>query len=634
MTEKPRPDPALPPQDAPGLPDTVIPSHHMPAPGGPPGRFHLVAGAEPVPGYVLLEQLGKGGFGEVWQAAGPGGIEVALKFVRLDEIAGAVEQRSLDLIKNVRHAHLLSCFSVWQRAGYLILALELADGSLLDRLREAQRSGLNGLPREELLEQMREAAKGLDHLHTQHIQHRDIKPQNLLLVGGSVKVADFGLAKLLQHTRTKHTGAMTLAYAAPEFFREETSAHSDQYSLAVSYCELRGGRLPFTGSAEAISLGHVLHPPDLIMLPEAERPAVARALSKKPEERWPSCKALVEALTAAGRAAPLSAAPLISMACPPRTPVDAPRLACPSCGAELKLPADSRGERVYCSACRQDFAVPGDLTTRMSPLPGDLAVADQKQLMNSLGMRLVLIPKGEFWMGSPSNEPNRFDDEQQHEVEITQPFYMAAYEVTQEEYERVMGTNPSHFRQVPGQNTRRYPVENVSWEEAVAFCRKLSELPAERYAGRAYRLPTEAEWEYACRGGTTDPGPFFFRGPSRTLSSGQANFDGNHFYGDAPKGRYLKRPVPVDDQEFEPNGFGLYHIHGNVWEWCQDWYGPYDLNNGQDPRGPQDGDRRVLRGGSWLGIAKLCRAAHRYREQPGVRFFSYGFRVVLPTRTR
>src|SRR5262249_15479001 len=165
---------------------------------------------------------------------------------------------------------------------------ELADTSLLGRLKETQGQGRSGLPRDELLEYLREAAKGLDHLHKHHVQHRDIKPHNLLLVGDSVKVADFGLAKLLEHSVTSNTGAMTMAYAAPECFNGQTSRHSDQYSLAVTYCQLRGGELPFTGTPQQLTIGHIMHAPDLSMLPEEERPAVAKALAKKPEERRPA----------------------------------------------------------------------------------------------------------------------------------------------------------------------------------------------------------------------------------------------------------------------------------------------------------------------------------------------------------
>src|SRR5205807_3850059 len=132
---------------------------------------------------------------------------------------------------------------------FLILALELGEGTLMDRLKEVQAAGLPGIPPAELLDHMRDAARGLDYLNGRGIQHRDVKPHNFLLVGGGVKVADFGLAKLLEHTLTSNTGSLTPAYAAPEFFKGQTSTLSDQYSLAVSYCELRGGRLPFNGNA-------------------------------------------------------------------------------------------------------------------------------------------------------------------------------------------------------------------------------------------------------------------------------------------------------------------------------------------------------------------------------------------------
>src|SRR5262249_24478886 len=153
----------------------------------------------------------------------------------------------------------------------------------------------------ELLEQMHDAARGLDHLNSRGIQHRDVKPANFLLVGGGIKVADFGLAKLLQHTLTSNSGAMTVAYAAPEFFNGQTSARSDQYSLAVTYCQLRGGRLPHECSQQEIMIGHVMHEPDLTMIPEAERRAVAQALDKKPEKRWPKCRAFVDELVTVGR---------------------------------------------------------------------------------------------------------------------------------------------------------------------------------------------------------------------------------------------------------------------------------------------------------------------------------------------
>ena len=266
----------------------------------------LGAGAEPVPGYRLVERLGQGGCGEVWKATGPGGFELALKFVCLAESIGPLELRALRIIKDVRHPHLLATFGAWQVGKYLVIAMELAERTLLDRFRETAGQGFPGIPAPEIHEHFLDAARGLDYLNEPRhpsegaepvgIQHRDVKPQNLLLVGGSVKIADFGLARILEHAQTSHTGSMTPAYAAPEFFKKQTSSASDQYSLAVAYCHLRGGRLPFTGGMAEVMTGHLLEPPDLTMLPEEEREAVARALAKEPRDRWGSCRAFVDAL--------------------------------------------------------------------------------------------------------------------------------------------------------------------------------------------------------------------------------------------------------------------------------------------------------------------------------------------------
>jgi serine/threonine protein kinase/Flp pilus assembly protein TadD len=283
-------------------------------------------GGEPVPGYRLLGRIGIGGSGEVWSAEGPGGFYVALKFVRLAEGLGDAELRTLQILRTIRHPNLLSCFGAWQAEEFLVLGMELADQTLWDWFNEAIGQGLAGIPRDELIEAMGEAAKGIDYLNEPRhplggqerakILHRDVKPQNIVLVGGGVKVADFGLARLAdQGLTTQGTGRWTFAYAAPEFFRGQVADQSDQYSLAVTYCHLRGGRPPFVGDPEAIMAGHLLHPPDLSMLPAAERPAVARALAKDPPERWPHCRAFVDALRAgvSTSAATLPALPPIAL---------------------------------------------------------------------------------------------------------------------------------------------------------------------------------------------------------------------------------------------------------------------------------------------------------------------------------
>jgi serine/threonine protein kinase/tetratricopeptide (TPR) repeat protein len=277
---------------------------------------------EPVAGYRLVKRLGAGGCGEVWQAENQGGFQVALKFVRWADKAEAAEQRALTIIRDIRHPNLLVTFGSWPVEGFLVVGMELADKTLLDRLKECVAAGQPGIPRDELLEYMQEAAKGIDHLNRHcpqlagrqgmGVQHRDIKPQNILLVGGGVKVADFGLAKVLEQAIASNSGSMTPAYAAPEFFQGKTTTSSDQYSLAVTYCHLRGNRLPFSGHAAAMMAGHLLEEPDLNMLPEEERPVVGRALAKDASKRWPSCRDFVNALcrcAGAGAPAPMGPPP-------------------------------------------------------------------------------------------------------------------------------------------------------------------------------------------------------------------------------------------------------------------------------------------------------------------------------------
>jgi len=246
------------------------------------------------------------------------------------------------------------------------------------------------------------------------------------------------------------------------------------------------------------------------------------------------------------------------------------------------------------------------------------------EITNSIGMRLVLIPPGEFLMGSPESEENRITYEYQHRVRITTAYFLGACEVTESEYEQVMGINPSRSSSVPVEDTSRFPVATVSWDDAVAFCRKLSALPEEQRAGRVYRLPTEAEWEFACRAGTTSA---FHYGDS--LSSTQANFDGYYPYGGASKGPDLSRPTQVGS--YKASAWALYDMHGNVWEWCLDWYdGEYYRNSPvDDPRGPPQASLRVLRGGSWHNSGRNCRSAYRHRYRPDGRDIYFGFRVAL-----
>jgi len=235
---------------------------------------------------------------------------------------------------------------------------------------------------------------------------------------------------------------------------------------------------------------------------------------------------------------------------------------------------------------------------------------------NSIGMQLVLIPQGTFQMGAPFEEEFARDDEEPHEVTLSRDYYLGVTEVTQGQYEKVMGANPAHFqkRVIRKTDSSMYPVEQVSWERAVEFCRKLSELPEEKAAGRVYGLPTEAEWEYACRAGS-----------KTAYSSGESPQSLNDCTWLGTNSNNTTHPVG----EKKANAWGLFDMHGNVSEWCNDRYGAYPKAAVSDPAGPQRGSSRVYRGGSIYHSASLCRSSVRFSEDPTVRQRSIGFRVAL-----
>ncbi|MDI9400357.1 MAG: formylglycine-generating enzyme family protein [Limisphaerales bacterium] len=237
-------------------------------------------------------------------------------------------------------------------------------------------------------------------------------------------------------------------------------------------------------------------------------------------------------------------------------------------------------------------------------------------------LELLYIAPGTFMMGSPEDERGREDSEKQYEVTLTKGYYLGKYTVTQEQWEALSGSNPSKWK------AATLPVERVSWADAMEFCQKLTEV--ERSAGRIstnweYSLPTEAQWEYACRGGTMtalnngknlDCSDKDCRGESANLAE-VAWYDKN--------GERKTHPVGLK----KPNNFGLYDMHGNVWEWCFDWYAEYPDGPAIDPQGPDKGTAHVRRGGSWGYYAKGCRSAARASYSPNYRLESLGFRLAL-----
>ena len=250
-------------------------------------------GEEPVPGYRLDEPLGRGGFGEVWRALDREGNSVAIKFVSWSESLAEAEWKALQAIREISHPNVISILGVWRTEKALVVVMELADTCMWKYWHQERRSGRSVLPEEKIREWFEQAARGIDALQEAGFDHRDIKPSNLLIVKGVVKVADFGLVKIRERSLATHSSALSIAYAAPEYFDGKSAKTSDQYCLAVTWCQMRGGVLPFEGTPAKTVAGHLRRKPDLSMLPERERPAVAKALAKEPKERWLTCEEFI-----------------------------------------------------------------------------------------------------------------------------------------------------------------------------------------------------------------------------------------------------------------------------------------------------------------------------------------------------
>ncbi len=655
------------------------------------------------PQYQILRELGRGGMGVVYLAKNKlmDRLEV-LKVVNktLLDHAGAVERflREIRSAAKLSHANVVGAYHALQIGELLAFAMEYVEGEDLGSLVKSQ----GPLPIPHACFYVQQAAGGLQHAFEKGMVHRDIKPQNLILAREGrkhiVKVLDFGLAKVMREKTDDASltgeGKMlgTPDYIAPEQTLDAAKAdiRADIYSLGCTLYFLLSGRPPFSASSlGAILVAHQMQEAKPLNLVRPEVPVelaavVRKMMAKNPAKRYQTPLEVVQALSlfvkqgATPRSSPelsmgaVEAKPVVKKAAradrPPAPVAEVPKQqpepaavwgsltegdiasVAPRKSAVIRKrrPASAMTET------RQKWLMGGGIGVGVLLLAllgmwlgGEPKVKTSEgkpatsppPITNSIGMKLVLVKPGTFLMGSPEGEAGRSGDEHQHEVEITRSFYVGVYEVTQEQYKRVMGENPSFFSstgggkdKVQGMDTRQFPVESVSWEDALEFCRRLKERPEEKSKGRVYRLPTEAEWEYVCRGGHLfkSPSPPFHFGNS--LSSTQANFDGNSPFGGAAEGPYLERTTKVGSYPTN-HPLGLYDLHGNVWEWCADWYdaGYYQRSPRprQDPQGPEKGERRVLRGGCWVIIGGYCRAAYRYFIASGGYSGRSGFRVVL-----
>ncbi|HEX8843178.1 MAG TPA: bifunctional serine/threonine-protein kinase/formylglycine-generating enzyme family protein [Pyrinomonadaceae bacterium] len=632
--------------------------------------------------YRIIGPLGRGGMGTVYEALDQRvNAVVALKEtdVATDGRARRDFEREAGLLANLQHQALPKVMDYFVEGDKEYLVMEHISGYDLLELLERRGSPFHV----ELVLQWADAVLDvLEYLHQRQppILHRDVKPANLKLTPQEdLFLIDFGLAKgaagqmaTLLTSRSAH-GYTPVYSPLEQIIGQGTDQRSDLYSLGATLYHLLTGAPPTDAATryEQLESGR----PDPLLpiqqlnpkVPPGVAGVIHQAMAIARKDRHESATIMREALSLAGERAkqslqekaerqlqrkvaqqpPAAAATdpwrhtdlvLGQKTVPPTQPAPMPPPP-PSAPARRKTPiiliavgilaltaivvayaltrrtsSESRSPATINQASSpQPTETATPLVNASTPTPAATPVQTITESLNGVKLEMVLVPGGTFMMGSP--EGVGYNSERPQHTVTVRAFYMSKYEVTQAQYKALMGINVSEFQ---GDDL---PVENVSWDFAKDFCDRLTQV-----TGRKYRLPTEAEWEYAARAGTTTAFSF-----GNSLSSDQANFDGNSPYGDAPKGVYRRYTTPVGS--FAPNGFGLYDMHGNVWEWCEDTY------HNNYTGAPRDGSAwiggpalRVVRGGSWISNGDSLRSAIREREAQKNESPSVGFRVVAVER--
>jgi formylglycine-generating enzyme required for sulfatase activity len=517
--------------------------------------------------YLLKEFLGYGAYGAVFRAnemlAERVMQSVAIKIVIADMDNLDNQLAELQLSVRLRHPHLINGITCEQGEIFgdlcLGLVMELAD----DTLEGYYAKQSQGLSVETVTAIAQHLAQGLSALHQDGITHRDLKPANVLLVKDLWKLGDFGIARSLQDKTSTYTSPSqqigTIAYMPPESYSGKISPAWDLWAFGVMVHQLASGQHPFpTQLAPELMRMVLMENPQID--PKLSSPlgeVVAGCLIKDPKERW-SAEKVLTALN------------------PPQV-VQVPRSS-PSI-ASLPQPA--------------------------TPLPTGLTTITEN-LGEGVILELIQLPAGQFMMGGSKGDPKAYDDEKPLHQVFIKVFAIGKYPITQRQYKAVMGKNPSYCK-----FTLDAPVEQVTWNDAQIFCRKLSES-----TGKKYRLPSEAEWEYACKAGSETP---YYFGDNAYQLSDHAWFNENS----------KNRTHPVGEKL--PNAWELHDMNGNVWEWCEDrWHDTYHRAPVDGTSWTQKGDsRRVLRGGSREGNSGTCRSSFRRRGSPDHKDSNHGFRVAV-----
>ena len=555
--------------------------------------------------YKLIRYLGGGQFGVVWLAQNQEVLSPprALKLFTDPELDWEVVKKEACVWLEVSgHPNILPLIEASEHNGQIVIVSEYAAGGSLAKWISDKGGKAPSIAK--AIEMMLGILAGLEHLHGRNIVHRDLKPANVLLQGESPRLADFGLSRVMSSTHHSNWSG-TLEYSPPESFDDFYDNKTDIWAAGVLLYRLLSGRLPFPQGNQAALMGAIMNKPPNPLPPDIPAPLqkiVLRALEKKMADRFQLATEMRQALLQVNHSP--TPPKTVQPEPPPRRniiqidfdPPPSPKPAPPK-----PAPLDDDGP-----------------TRVILPKP-------YLENLNGVPLEMILVPAGKFMMGGDKHD----SEEPPHEVTVPS-FYIGKFQITQKQWQAVMGNNPSHFK---GDDL---PVESVSWQDAQSFCEKLRAMTE-----RAYRLPSEAEWEYACRAGTTGD----YAGKLDEMgwygnNSGKKVIDAADLW-KQDNDKYYERIYangcqthPVGQKK--ANAFGLYDMHGNLWEWCEDlWHANYD-GAPKDGSAWTDGGNskvRVLRGGSWGDDGDSCHSASRDLLAPDYRSDLVGFRVVVTART-
>ena len=555
-------------------------------------------------------------------------------------------QRELITLAKLNHPHIVKIndWGMIENCPFLVLQY-IGNGDLKERITRMQ-GGYKPMPLEKLGRWLPKIAAALDFMHSKNMTHQNLRPENILFdEAENPYLSEFGFQNAFESSPRagEELSKNLLPYLAPEVhLGKRITAKTDQFSLAVIVYEALAGKLPFMGTTPIAVFLELMqskvHPiqGSIENIPLNVSNALMRGMNIEQDQRFGCCAEFANAITGITDPQPIfeieHTKPLATLIKP-----DALNL---HEGVDLKQASSTTKPDNFSNDSQnkqaKDFSteIKKTVASQTSWFQSTVALVllsfifllslyfflfgfpfnetNQKQsevqspatnvksIYDSIDNDLVLISPGKFLMGSPITEPGRNEDEIQHEITISRPFYLGKFEVSQDLWENIMGNFPDP---TIGKGSN-LPVSGLSWNDCQDFIKKLNENTT-----GGYRLPTEAEWEYACRAGAKTAYSF-----GETLTNKEANFFDT---GAKPLGSY------------NPNAFGLYDMHGNVWEWCNDWKGKYSANAETDPQGPLSGTEHILRGGSFITLLPSVRSSNRFTlYSETYKNHYYGFRLA------